>query len=312
MPSSFALAVARRLGLPAALSTRAQHLLGEQATLTTELLVTLTDERTRLRQAQQQHAAAELRAVAERQGYERQRAELRQRDQQALTQAHREALTELQRARVELSSRAPRCDEARGPSPRAASRSGRSTASSRSWRAPSAPTNHDRRHRPARSSGPRPWSWARRRSWPSSARRGEIVELPQRGRVTVLLGGLRTKVRLDQLHALAPPAGHGAAPAAAAPRSLSEPGAARAAAALDTPGRGPDNTLDQPRPARRGGAARDRPLRRSLVAGGPRAGLRAARACSGALRAAVRAALERSPSVERCRAAAPDQGAAGP
>jgi DNA mismatch repair protein MutS2 len=306
--SSFALAVARRLGLPAALSTRAQHLLGEQATLTTELLVTLTDERTRLRQAQQQHAAAELRAVAERQGYERQRAELRQRDQQALTQAHREALTELQRARGELKQLRAALRRSAGPEPA----SGESLRTLDRQLSVLARTIGAHEPRPAPPPGPKLRAEAlvvgAQVQLAELGAPAEIVELPQRGRVTVLLGGLRTKVRLDQLHALAPPAGHGAGPAAAAPRSRSEPGAARAAAALDTPGRGPDNTLDV-RGLRVEEALRatDRFVDRSLLEGRDLVYVLHGHG-SGALRAAVRAALERSPSVERCRAAAPDQG----
>ncbi|MBK8480230.1 MAG: endonuclease MutS2 [Proteobacteria bacterium] len=100
--SSFALAVAQRLGLPAALIGRARELLGEQGARTTELLAALADEQTGLRRARDQHRAAEQEAAAARQSYERLRAALGQREAQALALAHRDALAELRRARAEL------------------------------------------------------------------------------------------------------------------------------------------------------------------------------------------------------------------
>lgn len=302
--SSFALVVAQRLGLPPTLNARARTLLGERAERSSELMVRLADERSRLRQTQQRLELAEQRAQAERQGYEHLRRELQQREQRALAQTHREALAELTRARQELQRlrralRQPVDREALRVLDQQVSVVARTVAV------------HGPRPTPALGP-PLPAEalviGARVRVGGLGAE-AEIVAAPQRGRVTVLLGGLRTQVGVEQLHAPAP----GPTPAPATdpgPRGralgagVDPPGTAT----LDAPGRGPDNTLDL-RGQRVEDALRaaERFLDQSLLEGRDLIYLLHGHG-SGALRRALRTELERSPAVERWSAAEPRAG----
>lgn len=194
--SSGALAVARRLGLPAGVVDRASALVDRQQVDMSALLTALAGERTRLEEQQAALAAAteEARALAaaERQALAR----AREKERHTLSEEFGRAVEELRQARAELARvrtllrRPPtkeRVEQAerqisqaaavvRGHEPRSASRG-----------------------EPARAEDLRPGVQILVESLGGV---GEVLEPPQRGKVPVRVGGIRAQVPVEEISLL--------------------------------------------------------------------------------------------------------------
>lgn len=191
--SSGALAVARRVGLPSRLVDRAASLLNRGAQELSALLTALAGQRTKLEE--QERALATTRAEAQ-VLMERQRSELerlRERERQAVQGAFREAVEELKRARQELQRvqallRRPPTKERLDQADRQVSAAAATI----------------RKHEPREAAEGRT---ARAEDLTPGVRVlvdalggvGEVVEPPQRGKVTVRVGGIRAQVALEQV-----------------------------------------------------------------------------------------------------------------
>lgn len=201
--SSGALAVARRMGLPGAVLDQAEELLGERRASVEELLAALSDERRLL--AEEREALARTRAEAEaarveaeaarRAAAERER-KLREGAHDQAVAALRQARDELDRVRAELKRR-----EKAVRTPGRADRDNLRDIKSRLSGIADAVSEHA----PARSlpEGVRPVSGELRPGTAvyvtSLGGRGQVVEGPQRGRVAVQIGNLRTTVSVGDV-----------------------------------------------------------------------------------------------------------------
>jgi DNA mismatch repair protein MutS2 len=193
--SSGALAVAKRLGLPARIVERAAGLLERGGQALAELLTALSGERTRLEEERRGLEAQKLEA----QGLvAKQRAVLdsiRERERQAVQGVFKGAVEELVRARAELER--VRTQLRRPPSPERLQQAERQI---------SAAAGTIRSHEPRAGEldgGRRPSPEELRPGvqvlCPSLRGIGEVIEAPQRGRVLVRVGKVRAQVALEEL-----------------------------------------------------------------------------------------------------------------
>jgi DNA mismatch repair protein MutS2 len=309
--SSFALPVARQLGLPEPVTERARKLAGEQQSDATDLLQELTQQRSALRDAQREAEAARARAAALEQQWHERLEQLEARSKVAIDREHAAALDELKRARADLRQlrislrRAERLDDSRAIEAEISAAGRRVLAH--------APERESPPGRPAREEdlvvGACVWV-------PALAGEAEILESPRRDRVTVRFGGLRTSVAVDEL--LVPSGANIGAPAS----HQSKKEAARSKQAET-------RRADSPADATKQGSRVERTIDNTIDLRGMRVdeALRETDAFidqailrgydvvfvlhghgSGALRGAIRANLELSPSVERLRAATEPEG----
>jgi DNA mismatch repair protein MutS2 len=260
--SSGAITVARRLGLDPAIAGRAEELLGSREAGIEQLLRTLADERRRLELelAGARRERERLRAAADEAEARAQAVAAREHDLRV--RGHTDAVAALRRARDEVE--AARKLLRRGPDPARVEQAQRAVQHAAEVITAEAPAPARPPGRPARPEDLRPGA---RVYVARLGGIGAVAAPPERGRVTVQVGALRTQVALDEL--LVPPAREArqsaralndearqrlasgavkrrvAAVAAAAP-TPEELGAAAAAAAPAAPAatRTVDNTLD--------------------------------------------------------------------
>jgi DNA mismatch repair protein MutS2 len=100
--TSFALAVARRLGLAESIAIRAETLLNPQENELSRLLVQLADERTRLEQAKDKAQLAQLAAERKQRDLDQRLEQIEEKEQRKIAAAYQEALSDLKGVRVEL------------------------------------------------------------------------------------------------------------------------------------------------------------------------------------------------------------------
>ncbi len=197
--SSGALAVARRLGLPAAIVDRAAGLLDSAAQDLAALLTQLAGERTRLEAQREALAAttaeAEALVVKQRQTLEK----AREKERLAVQGAFSQAVEELKRARQEL-------ERAQSLLRRPPSKERLEQADRQIGAAAAKIREHEPKSEaegsPARPEDLRPGV---RVVAPSLGGVGEVLEAPQRGKVAVRVGGIRAQVAVGEL--LLAPAG---------------------------------------------------------------------------------------------------------
>jgi DNA mismatch repair protein MutS2 len=215
--SSGALAVARRMGLPAPVVDRAESLMGERRTSIEELLAEVADERRRLAEERAELARTRQAEELARKQAEVARDAAREYERKLKQGAYTEAVAALRRARDELDqvrSAVKRRDKPAGLSEAKARISALSSAISE--HAPARPAPEGTR---ATEATVRPGTVVYVTSLGS---RGTVVEPAQRGKVTVQVGTMKTAVPLEVLvierggfRAAAPPAedrsrrGHG-------------------------------------------------------------------------------------------------------
>lgn len=304
--SSGAIAVARRVGLPAGIAGRAEALMQGGGQDLSRLLVAVSDQRTKLVAEQEaaQRATEEARQLAAQ--HRAELARLREKQEHAVEREFALALDELKRARQEL-------ERVRALLKRPPSRERLTQADRQISAASGAILRHEPREEPA--GRPATVEELQPGAQVIVARlggTGEVMEPPSRGKVAVRVGGLRTNVSIEEV--LLPPR---RAPAPApTPTPTSPP---RSPSAADAPAgagppialRTPANTLDL-RGARVHEALGliDKALDDALRAGEDALFVIHGHG-TGALRAALREHLQGHPLVERHEAGAPKEGGDG-
>jgi DNA mismatch repair protein MutS2 len=307
--SSGALAVARQVGLPPHLAERAASLLDRGAQELSTLLTALAGERSRLEEQRAALAAAEAEAIALQ---ERQRAEIeRLRDKQraALAGEFSAALEDLKRARQELER--VRALLKREPTKERLAQADRQISAAAETIRAREPREVGQEGLPAAAGDLAPGT---RIFVQRLGGTGEVLEPPQRGKVTVRVGGIRTQVPLDEVRL---------APAAARPREERRPKSAPEAQRREAPA-APPTAIDRMPPIRtdditlnvRGlrvdeaEAEVDKFLDRALQSGDSVLFVIHGHG-TGALRTALRSHLESSELVERIAPAGPKDGGDG-
>lgn len=202
--SSGALAVARRMGLPATVVDAAEAMLGERRASVEELLAALSDERRKLGEEREELARARAQAEAARAEAEAARRAAKERERKAHEAAHSEAVAALRQAREEL-------DNVRAEIKRRIKVAAKANANERQTEVDSikaklsALSEAVAQRAPGRAlpEGVRPVTGE---LTPGTAvyvaslgNRGHIVEPPQRGRVAVQIGTMRTTVAVDDV-----------------------------------------------------------------------------------------------------------------
>ncbi|MBW2731701.1 MAG: Smr/MutS family protein [Deltaproteobacteria bacterium] len=192
--SSFALAVARRQGLGEAIATRAQSLMADEETRLSELLLELAELRTKLGYERQEAERAISEAEERRRTYDSQLALLKQRGHKELAAAHATAFRELKQARLQFA-------EVRSRLKRLGSRDQLRDVDRIVSTAATAVVRHEPREelpagQPASASTLRVGTKVQ---IPHLGGMAEVVEPPQRGKVTVSLGGMRSVVKIEHL-----------------------------------------------------------------------------------------------------------------
>lgn len=236
--SSGALAVARRMGLPGKVVDAAEAMLGERRASVEELLAALSDERRKLAEEREELARARAQAEAARVEAEAARRAARERERKAHEGAHSEAVAALRQARDEL-------DDVRAEIKRRIKVAAHATAASRkaevdadvgAIRAKLSKLSESvAQGAPGRAlpEGVRPVTGA---LTPGTAvyvaslgSRGHIAEPPQRGRVVVQIGTMRSTVAVDDVLLDTHAGGRqkGSAPGSAGPVSGNKPGKGR-------------------------------------------------------------------------------------
>lgn len=236
--SSGALAVARRVGLPAHLARRAESLLDRGGEQLAKLLTSLAGDRTRLAEQQQElaRATAEAGRLADRHRTELER--LKQREQQAFQLALSQAIDELKRARQDLER--VRTLLRRPPTKERLAQADRQISQAAGRILPHEP----RRTLEGQPAAPELLAPGTRVLVPKLGGEGEVVEAPSRGRVMVRVGGLRTGVAVEDV--LMPPDAGPKPRRSAAPAPVADtPRAGAGHAPADArPLRTPANTID--------------------------------------------------------------------
>jgi DNA mismatch repair protein MutS2 len=301
--SSGALAVARRVGLPAHLAQRAEAVLDRGGEQLAKLLTSLAGDRTRLAEQQQELARAttEAERLADRHRTELER--LKQREQQAFQLALSQAIDELKRARQDLER--VRALLRRPPSKERLAQADRQISQAAGRILPHEP----RRTLEGRPATPELLAPGTRVLVPRLGGEGEVVEAPSRGRVMVRVGGLRTGVAVEDV--LLPPDDAPRARRAAAPGPVTETPRAPRAPSDARPLRTPANTVDlRGMRVDEALAEADRALDRALQAGEEVLFLIHGHG-TGALRSALRGELPGHPLVERIHPADTADGGDG-
>jgi DNA mismatch repair protein MutS2 len=206
--SSGALAVARRMGLPPAVVDEAEGLLGQRRASVEELLATLSDERRKLVEEREALARARAEAEAARAEAEAARRAARERERTAHEAAHSEAVAalrqardELDRTRAEIKRRIKVTAQAEGDAARAERQTEITALKSKLSEIADAVSEHA----PGRAlpEGVRALTGELRPGTAvyvtSLGSRGQVVESPQRGRVAVQVGTMRTTVAVDDV-----------------------------------------------------------------------------------------------------------------
>lgn len=192
--SSAALYVARRMGLSGRVLERAQDLLGERRASIEELLAEVAEERRRLTDERAQLAQVRTEADRALARAEVARNSAKEYERKLKEGAHNEAVAALRRARVEL-------DQLRSAVKKRPRKEQIKSAKKRISELSSAIVEHA----PAR---PKPTGEAASNAnvqpgaqvfVTSLGSRGEVVEAPTRGKVTVQVGKMRTAVSLSEL-----------------------------------------------------------------------------------------------------------------
>jgi DNA mismatch repair protein MutS2 len=313
--SSGAFDLARRMGLDAEVVARAEALLGSREAGLEDLLRRLAEQERRLEleQAAAQRERQRLRAAVEE--AEARAQALAGREQDLRARGHTEAVAVLRKARDELG--AARTLLRRGPTPERVERAARTIDAAAQVIAAEAPRTAAPAGRPAR---PEDLVVGARVLIPRLGGEGRVAAPPERGRVAVQMGALRTQVDLGDLQI--PPGGGPAGRATGVKRRRGggatpapEPPAAPAArepSAIADPDhtvlRSVDNTLDLR------GERVDDAIR--MVEKFIDEALRADRAVvfllhghgTGVLRAALREHLAGLPSVLSLRPGVPEEG----
>lgn len=306
--TSFALAVARKLGLDETVAQRAESLLADAENELSKLLVQLAGQRTELAQAIEAAESDKRAAEAEKRRYERKLAELTDKAQRALTIAHAAGIEELKSARMELARARGILRKERRDQSQLHQIDRQLDAASRKLAA----------HEPLRPA-PEARPPAEEELVPGQrvfVRRlggtAEIINPPRRGRVEVLFGGMHTLISIDEIELpTAGAAGKGKGTGGDAQSKQSKqsktalpPGAKH----VMTDERSIDNTLDL-RGQRVEDALReaDTFIDQALLEGRDVVYILHGRG-SGALRQAIGEHLRRSPVVARSRLAEPDAG----
>jgi len=298
--SSGAIAVARRVGLPAGIAGRAEALMQGGGQELSRLLVALSDQHTKLGAEQEalQRATEEARQLAAQ--HKAELARLREKQERAVEREFALAIDELKRARQEL-------ERVRALLKRPPSRERLAQADRQISAASGAILRHEPREEPA--------------GRPATAEElqpgtevivarlggtGEVMEPPSRGKVAVRVGGLRTNVAIEEV--LLPPR---KTPAAAPTPPSKPPSTTDAPIRTEVALRTPANTLDL-RGARVHEALglTDKALDDALRAGEDALFVIHGHG-TGALRAALREHLQGHPLVERYEAGAPKEGGDG-
>jgi DNA mismatch repair protein MutS2 len=239
--SSGAISVARRLGLAPKLADRAAALLEKGPEDLSRLLAELAAERTTLEREREVLATERARARALEEKHRAELERLRAKGRAELDEAQQRALEELRRARADLER--IRAQLKRPPDPvrlKQADReiSGAAKTILEHERARAAPAS-----RPAR---PEELTVGARVIAPQLGGLGEVIEAPQRGRVAVRVGGLRTLVPIAEvmIPLEAPAARTKGKPAHSRPEAPRDAAAPAPATPRETPLRTAAITLD--------------------------------------------------------------------
>ncbi|WP_428267675.1 endonuclease MutS2 [Haliangium sp.] len=211
--SSGALAVARRMGLPEPVLAQAEELMGERRASVEELLASLADERRKLVEERAALAQARTRAERAQADADAARDAAKARERALIEGAHSDALAALRQARSELEQ--VRADIKRQGKRARARRSPAQPSQQPTQQVDFGPVNArisalaqavadqaPARERPAGTRpAPAPDALAAgtRVYVTSLGSRGEVVEPPQRGRVVVQVGPMRTTVAVADL-----------------------------------------------------------------------------------------------------------------
>lgn len=230
--SSGALAVARRMGLPAAVVDAAEAMLGERRASVEELLAALSDERRKLAEERDELARARAQAEAARAEAEAARRAAKERERKAHEAAHSEAVAALRQAREEL-------DNVRAEIKRRIKVAAKANENQRQTEVDSikaklsALSEAVAQRAPGRAlpEGVRPVTGE---LTPGTAvyvaslgSRGHIVDPPHRGRVAVQVGTMRTTVAVDDVLLDIQAAARQKSASPASPASGSKPGKGR-------------------------------------------------------------------------------------
>jgi DNA mismatch repair protein MutS2 len=192
--SSGAFLVARRLGLAAPILARAEGLLGDRRAGIEELLTAVAEERRRLDAERAATATARREADAARREAEGQARALRAREAELRRGAHDDAIAALRRARDELDALRQRLK--RGGEPAAVAETKAALAGLAETIAARAPAATEPGGRPASPGELVPGTAV---VLASLGGRGTVVAAPERGRVTVQIGALRTSAAVEDV-----------------------------------------------------------------------------------------------------------------
>ncbi|PID37568.1 MAG: hypothetical protein CSB49_08885 [Proteobacteria bacterium] len=301
--TSFALPVARKLGLAERVAQRAESLLEHAENELSALLKDLADQRSKLLAEQDEARKARAQADELERRHRRKLAELKEQGQRALGRGHGEALAELKSARVDLSRARKALREGKLDEEKLRQLDRQVSGAAR------AIGSHEPRPEP-----PETKPLAIEDLSPGSevyvTRLGgsaEVLSAPRKGRVEVRFGGMRTLVSVDELKV----------PTDTRARALKRAGTTKRRGGdprLDGPkvvptqGRTVDNTLDL-RGKRVDEALRelDAFLDQALLEGRDNVYALHGRG-TGALRSAIREHVQRSPVIADTREADPEEG----
>jgi DNA mismatch repair protein MutS2 len=300
--SSGALAVARRMGLAPGVVERAESLLGDRRAELEQLLAELAGERRQLELEREGAQRERAEAEAARRQAESARAAARERERKAREGAHDDAVAALREARSELERLRETVKRRKGE--RGLKDAARRVDSVASKVFEHAPEREPPPGKPARPDQLTPGTAV---VVVSLGGRGEVVSAPDRNRVTVQIGPLRTTVPVrDVLLDLNPQPSR--APRASKPAPAPGPGAGMV---TETPIRTPDITLDlRGERVHDAEGLLDRFLDQSLLAGRDVIFVIHGHG-TGALRQAVRSHLAGHPVVTKWRAGEPGEGGDG-
>ena len=231
--SSGALTVARRMGLPAAVVDQAEALLGARQASVEELLAAVSEERRKLEDERAALEATQREAETVRREAEAARADYQERRRKLHEGAHGEAVAALRQVRDEL-------DRVRAEVKRQAKAQAKTSGAGKPGARPDAALGSVKgklaelsgtvsAHAPARPvpRGTRPAPEALVPGTPvyviSLGSRGQVAEAPQRGRVMVQVGTMRSAVAVSDVLLDTQAGRPGKPPAAGKPPGKSEP-----------------------------------------------------------------------------------------
>ena len=192
--SSAALYVARRMGLSKRVLERAHDLLGERRASIEELLAEVAEERRKLADERSQLAEVRKQADLAQAQAEAARHSAKEYERKLKQGAHNDAVAALRRARVELEQL--RSSVKKRPAKERLKQARTRVSELASAIAEHAPKKPRPSGTPATADNIKPGAQVYVASLGS---RGEVVEAPQRGKVTVQIGNMKTAVPLSEL-----------------------------------------------------------------------------------------------------------------